>query len=406
MLVNFQFFKKMRNYNNSIDLTNSITKRNTMNYFHKLNRHKKTNTFSINDNCITHRSNLIDYLNIKFKNKSKESTRNSQYNSNNNDFINNSCSINDNNKKHYISIDENNNLQTNLQKIRKEKIFKKKKLLENLAQSQMISKNKSEQKNYLKITPSILRKKFITKIKKLKISKKVIKIVSCSVTGASQQINIVKINQDSYHVQREFLNLKDHFLLIISDGYGPTGHLISKYICNILPLKINGISNENINQSFILTKELLLKKSKIDLSQSGASFSIIIVTPEKIISSNIGTCKGVLVVNDNSYYTAINLTKDMKRGILSSDRRSMGGLDIPYTHTHFLKGNEKFILLSTNGLWEFINNDECVKIIKNYYENRMDANEALETIVRLVISRWKSEKNFVDDITCILLFFD
>ena len=79
---------------------------------------------------------------------------------------------------------------------------------------------------------------------------------------------------------------------------------------------------------------------------------------------------------------------------------------MPYTQTHFLKGNEKFILLATNGLWEFINNNECVKIIKNYYENCMDANGALESIVRLAISRWKSEKNFVDDITCILLFFD
>ena len=348
------------------------------------------------------------YLNIKFKNKSKESTRNSQYNSNNNDFINSSSLINDNNKTHYISIDENKDIHTILQKIRKEKIFEKKKLIENLVQSQIILKNKSEQKNYLKvnITPSILKKKFVTKIKKLNISKKVIKIVSCSVAGTSKQTNIIKINQDSYYVQKEFLNLKDHFLLIISDGYGPTGHLISKYICNILPLKINGISNENINQSYILTKELLLKKSKINLSQSGASVSILFVTPEKIISSNLGTCKGVLAVNDNGYYTGINLTKDMKKGILRNYRTSIGGVDVPYTQTHFLKGNEKFILLATYGLWEFINNDECVKIIKNYYENRMDANGALETIVRLVISRWKSEKNFVDDITCILLFFD
>ena len=87
------------------------------------------------------------YLNIKFKNKSKESTRNSKFNSSNNDFINNSSLINDHNKTHYISIDENNNLQINHQKIRKEKIFEKKKLIENLVQSQMISKNKSEQKN-------------------------------------------------------------------------------------------------------------------------------------------------------------------------------------------------------------------------------------------------------------------
>ena len=36
----------------------------------------------------------------------------------------------------------------------------------------------------------------------------------------------------------------------------------------------------------------------------------------------------------------------------------------------------------------------------------MYANGALESIVRLAISRWKKQKKFVDDITTILLFFD
>ena len=84
----------------------------------------------------------------------------------------------------------------------------------------------------------------------------------------------------------------------------------------------------------------------------------------------------------------------------------MEGLDFPYMNTHILKGNEKFILLANKGLWEFIDNDECAKIIKNFYENNMDANGALESIVRLAISRWKKQKKFVDDITTILLFFD
>ena len=407
---NFQFFKKLRKFNNSIDISNSMTKRNTINYFHKFAKHKKTKTLGINDKCFTERPKLNDYLNIKFKNKLKESNINSQFNSSNIDFNNSNSLINYNNKTQYTSTEENKNQQTInneiklfQRKINKEKIFDKRKLIEKLTQSQMISKNKSEEKKYLKfnIAPPILKKIFITKINKINISKKVIKIVSCSITGSSLKENTKKINQDSYFVQKEFLNLKDHFLLTLSDGYGPKGHLVSKFICNILPFKINNISYENINQGFSLTKELLFKKSKINLSNSGASVTSIIITPEKIISSNIGACKCVLALKNNGRYNTINLTK-----IIKKDIGCMEGLDFPYMNTHILKGNEKFILLANKGLWEFIDNDECVKIIKNFYENNMDANGALESIVRLAISRWKKQKKFVDDITTILLFFD
>ena len=407
---NFQFFKTLRRNNNSIDVTNSMNNRNTINYFHKLNNHKKTKTVDIKDKCITDRSKFINYLNIKFKNKLKESRRNSNFNSRNNDFTNSNSLINDNNKTQYITIEDNQNKQNIHGKIKffhpkiyKSKIFDKKKLLEKLAQSQLISTNKNEEKNYYKfsITPSLFKDKFVTKIKQLNITKKVIKIVSCSVAGKSPLSNITKINQDSYYVQKRFLNLKNHFLLTLSDGYGPNGHLISKYFCNILPSKINNISDENIQQSIILTKELLFSKSKIDFSKSGASVCSIIITPEKIISSNKGTCKSILALNENDEYTAINITNE--NNIIG---KCIEGWDSPYIQTYFFKGNEKFIILATNGLWEFINNDECIKIIKNFYENGMDANGALESIVRLAISRWKSKRNFVDDITAILLFFD
>ena len=407
---NFQFFKRLRKFNNSIDISNSITKRNTINYFHKLIKHKKMTTSDINDKCITERPKLIDYLNVKFKNKLKESTMNSKFNSSNNDFNNSNSLINENNKTQYISNEErknkrsiNNQIKLYQQKVRKAKIFDKRKLIEKLAQSQMISKNKSEEKKYLKfnITPSIIKQKFITKINKINITKKVIKIVSCSIVGFSPQEKTPKINQSSYYVKKGFLNLKDHFLLTISNGFGPNGQLISKFICNILPKKINNISFENIIQGFSLTKKLLLKKSKINLSHNGASVSSIIITPEKIISSNIGACKGVLAINNNDRYTSINLTK-----IIKSDLGGIEGLDFPFIQNRIFKGNEKFILLATNGFWEFIDNDECVNIVKNFYENNLDANGALESIVRLAITRWKKEKNFVDDITAILLFFD
>ena len=57
-----KFFKTLRRNNNSIDVTNSMNNRNTINYFHKLNNHKKTKTVDIKDKCITDRSKFINYL--------------------------------------------------------------------------------------------------------------------------------------------------------------------------------------------------------------------------------------------------------------------------------------------------------------------------------------------------------
>ena len=86
--------------------------------------------------------------------------------------------------------------------------------------------------------------------------------------------------------------------------------------------------------------------------------------------------------------------------------RNIGIIDIPYIQYHYFKGNEKFLLLATDGIWKFINSEESVKIIKSFYENGMDSTGALKALVKEAVIRWKREKKFVDDITAILLFFD
>ena len=69
-------------------------------------------------------------------------------------------------------------------------------------------------------------------------------------------------------------------------------------------------------------------------------------------------------------------------------------------------GNEKFIVLASDGIWEQITIEECVNIIKDYYENNMDAIGAINSIMKEAFNRWKKNGEIIDDITIIIIFFE
>lgn len=63
-------------------------------------------------------------------------------------------------------------------------------------------------------------------------------------------------------------------------------------------------------------------------------------------------------------------------------------------------------MLASDGVWEFISNDEIAAIVKPFYENK-NAEKAAEAVVRESYLRWKKEEEgIVDDITCIIVFLD
>lgn len=53
-----------------------------------------------------------------------------------------------------------------------------------------------------------------------------------------------------------------------------------------------------------------------------------------------------------------------------------------------LMENDKFIVLASDGVWEFLTNDEVVNIIMPHYLNN-SAEKAAESLIKEAISRWK-----------------
>ena len=284
------------------------------------------------------------------------------------------------------------------------------------------------------------------------IYKKVIKIDSCTLAGYSSS-GVQKINQDNLFIQKNFLDEKDQFFIGVCDGHGDWGHSVSSYIAKCLPNFLADTSDKNIISSYNSLNQNLVQNSKIDCQLSGTTCSSIILNPEKIISINLGDSRSVLAKYENGIYTAINLTTDHKPNIGSEKKRilinggrikpfydektkkflgpdrvwireddipglamtrsfgdtiahSAGVTSEPEIKKYDLTGNEKFIIIASDGIWEYISSEECVKIVKEFYENNFDAVGAINAIMKEAFNRWKKFDEIIDDITAIIIFFD
>lgn len=68
--------------------------------------------------------------------------------------------------------------------------------------------------------------------------------------------------------------------------------------------------------------------------------------------------------------------------------------------------DDKFIVIASDGVWEFLSNEEVAAIVYPFFEKR-NAEGAAEALVRESYLKWKNEEDdIVDDITCVIIFLD
>ena len=65
--------------------------------------------------------------------------------------------------------------------------------------------------------------------------------------------------------------------------------------------------------------------------------------------------------------------------------------------------HDKFIILASDGVWEFIENDRAVEIVMPHYQKN-SAEKAAEALIREAMKRWQEEDTSIDDITCVIIF--
>ena len=276
-------------------------------------------------------------------------------------------------------------------------------------------------------------------------------------------------NQDNYFIYKNFMNKKKYIYMSVCDGHGVEGHFVSDFIKEILPydmsenLKFFNILTDNekekekifdvIKETFINANEKLVSNEEINSLFSGSTCVSVIYTPEKLIVPNIGDSRAVLgrlINKETNEYKAIELSRDHKptekdeeKRILENDGRiqpfiedgefvgpqrvwikedevpglamtrsfgdrmaaTVGVISEPEIKEYIFNPNDKFMIIASDGIWEFISSQECINIIKEFYNNN-DIKGCCEFLYQESSIRWLKEEEVIDDTTMIIVFFE
>ena len=92
----------------------------------------------------------------------------------------------------------------------------------------------------------------------------------------------------------------------------------------------------------------------------------------------------------------------MSRSIGDSVANEIGVFSLPEIKEFYIQSNCKFIVIGSDGLWEFLENEKVVRYV-NKFNDVMFINEYIENLVDKAVKYWEKYDVIVDDITCILV---
>lgn len=274
-----------------------------------------------------------------------------------------------------------------------------------------------------------------------------------------------KVNQDSYLVIQNEYNLTDFKIFSVLDGHGEHGHYVSRFVTKYFTAflkrnkKMNSLKSEDEvyqrlrkNNYDILKKafkyaERDISKSNINAELSGTTCVMVFQIGNKIICANVGDSRAIMVKKNN---VIVPLSIDQKpnnpyekkrieasggevrqyvdeEGEASGPHRvwkkgqmfpgiamsrsvgdliasSLGVICEPVFLEESIDKDCMFIVIASDGVWEFLNNKNVCDIVMSYYK-KGDPDGACNALIKESTKLWNKEDEVVDDITAIVVFF-
>ena len=213
-------------------------------------------------------------------------------------------------------------------------------------------------------------------------------------------------------------------------------------------------SNYELLVNIFLKSDEALNKQYFDATFSGTTCVLVIQIGKKIICANVGDSRAILVYNnksDNDSKTSIfNLSHDFKPDLPEEKKRiyKMGGIveqmqdmnglkagpprvwgvgknypglamsrslgdfkgkkygiiSLPEIIETNLDENANYIVICSDGVWEFLTNENVMEIGNKFYEKN-DANGFTKKLAETSERIWEQKDVIVDDITAIVVFY-
>ena len=280
-------------------------------------------------------------------------------------------------------------------------------------------------------------------------------IVTISESGYTQDQE-KKINQDNYFgVSVD----KERYFIGVCDGHGQKGHVVSKYVVNYIEDNSTALFNEQtditneIKSLMENTQQSLIQNKTNIIKQSGTTLTSALILKDKMYLVNVGDSKTMLVYNDNrTISTSLHsLENEEERKFIDQSKaevsrlkdesgeetgplrlfqkgkpgpglmmsRSLGdsighdlGMSVePEVIEIKCKGNEKYLIIASDGLWDKVQDNDVCNIVDKYYEciddnnTHVDLNECCQELLEIAQNNWRADEDVVDDITIIIVFF-
>ncbi|KAL3144415.1 hypothetical protein ABBQ32_004163 [Trebouxia sp. C0010 RCD-2024] len=280
--------------------------------------------------------------------------------------------------------------------------------------------------------------------------------VTCTMacmSRAGREPGFKKQNQDNCFAFEKYIT-NEQSLFGAFDGHGPNGHLVSGYVKQHLPIMLVNHLSMEADASKALTKGFLevdkaLGSSRIDCEFSGSTSVVSFLKGKTLTTAWVGDSRGVLGRSKKGGgYEAVPLTKDhkptapeekarivatngrverlvdemgqpigpfrvwlqyawipglaMSRALGDAVAHSVGVTSEPECTVRELAPVDKFMILASDGVWEFIESQDAVDIVGNCET----VEEGCRQLVDEAYQRWLvEEEGVVDDITAVVVKF-
>ena len=264
-----------------------------------------------------------------------------------------------------------------------------------------------------------------------------------------------KVNQDRFWVTElhEKSGSRSKFCGV-ADGHGVHGHHVAEMVRTQLAIHVEKQLPLYAEIRAVLTNSFLrmnkdIMESYLDVSFSGAAAVAILIKDKKIYCANLGDSRAILGSHHGSDWKIIPLSRDhkpdlaeellrinrsggrvaayrshkgdalgparvwlktrdvpglaMSRSFGDKVAATVGVVGEPEIIEHTLKPEDKIVVIASDGVWEFLTNDEVLKLILPFYKSG-DARAAADCVCKEAVDRWKSHEEVIDDITALILF--
>ena len=261
-------------------------------------------------------------------------------------------------------------------------------------------------------------------------------------------------NQDDYCIA-----VHDSALILgVFDGHGPAGHEVASFVSKVMPQVMAARTSfrqnpaDAIMAGFQMTQNDLLAnlvegKRNFDCIYSGTTATLAVLTLNSLTIGHVGDSKAVLGTKDptTGQITAVSVTIDHKPLVVGEKERilsaggeirtlegdscyrvffhgkdfpglaitralgdvmtqSLGVIPTPDIYQHDISANDEFLLICSDGVWEFITADQAVRLV--WEKKQEKVHEAAEELAKLAWKSWlQSEEGIVDDITVMIAYF-